>query len=65
MLNHPENAVNAREEKFREIVTKAIVCQNEACPVTADVEATIRQTLLAADWTQEPVFDDYVEEYLW
>ena len=33
MLNHPENAVNTREEKFREIATKAIVCQSEACPV--------------------------------
>ena len=33
MLNHPENAVNAREEKFREIATKAIVCQSEAFPV--------------------------------
>ena len=33
MLNHPENAVNAREEKFREITTKAIVCQSEAFPV--------------------------------
>ena len=33
MLNHPENAVNAREEKFREMTTKAIVCQSEAFPV--------------------------------
>ena len=33
MLNHPENAVNAREEKFREIATKATVCQSVACPV--------------------------------
>ena len=33
-------------------------------PVTPDVEQLIRQTLLAAGWTQEPVFDDYVEEYL-
>ena len=32
MLNHPENAVNAREEKFREIATNAIVFQSEACP---------------------------------
>ena len=34
-------------------------------PVTPDVEATIRQTLLAIGWTAEPAFDDYVEEYLW
>ncbi len=34
-------------------------------PVTPDIEATIRQTLLAAGWTQEPTFDGYVEEYLW
>ena len=34
-------------------------------PVTADVGATIRQTLLAAGWTQEPVFDSYIKEYLW
>lgn len=34
-------------------------------PVTPDVEATIRQTLLAYGWTQEPTFDNYVEEYLW
>ena len=33
MLNHHENEVNAREEKFREIMTKAIVCQSEAFPV--------------------------------
>jgi hypothetical protein len=33
-------------------------------PVTPDVEQVIRQTLLAAGWTQEPVFDDYTEEYL-
>ena len=33
-------------------------------PVTPDVEATIRQTLLAFGWTAEPVFDGYVEEYL-
>lgn len=34
-------------------------------PVTPDIEATIRQTLLAFGWTQEPTFDSYVEEYLW
>ena len=34
-------------------------------PVTPDVEQLIRQTLLAAGWQQEPVFDGYVEEYLW
>ena len=34
-------------------------------PVTPDIEATIRQTLLAFGWTEAPVFDDYVEEYLW
>ena len=34
-------------------------------PVTPDIEATIHQTLLASGWTQEPVFDGYVEEYLW
>ena len=28
MLNHPENAVNAREGKFREIATKATICQS-------------------------------------
>ena len=28
MLNHPENAVNAREGKFREIATKATFCQS-------------------------------------
>ena len=34
-------------------------------PVTPAEEQIIRQTLLAAGWTQEPVFNDYVEEYLW
>ena len=34
-------------------------------PVTPDVEQIVRQTLLAFGWLQEPVFDDYVEEYLW
>ena len=34
-------------------------------PVTSDVEQTIRQTLLASGWQQEPVFDAYAEEYLW
>ena len=34
-------------------------------PVTPDVERLIRQTLLAAGWQQEPVFDGYVEKYLW
>lgn len=34
-------------------------------PVTPDVEQLIRQTLLAAGWQQEPVFDGYVEEYLY
>ena len=33
-------------------------------PVTPDVEAIIRQTLLAAGWQQDPAFDGYVEEYL-
>ena len=33
-------------------------------PVTPDIEATIRQTLLAFGWTQEPTFNSYVEEYL-
>ena len=152
MLKPPENAVLAREEKFREIATKATICQSQHCPigehclrhilkdfvpehyptvsavhlgnpkmqtadcpqfrpdepvrmplglkrmyydmprhlertiksrlislfslkryyqyhggrrpVTPDVEATIRQTLLAFGWTAEPVFDGYVEEYL-
>ena len=152
MLNYPENAVNAREEKFREMATKTTVCQSEACPirehclrsilkdympehyptvtavnlgnprmqtldcpqyrpdepvrmplglkrmyydmphhleraiknhlinlfsrkryydyhcgrrpVTPDVEPIIRQSLLDFGWQQEPVFDDYTEEYL-
>ena len=34
-------------------------------PITPDVEATIRQTLLAFGWQQEPTFDGYTEEYLW
>ncbi|MBR6032210.1 MAG: hypothetical protein IKP36_09665 [Bacteroidaceae bacterium] len=34
-------------------------------PITPDIEETIRQTLLAFGWTAEPVFDGYVEEYLW
>jgi hypothetical protein len=34
-------------------------------PVTPDIEATIRQTLLTFGWTEAPVFDGYVEEYLW
>lgn len=34
-------------------------------PITPDIEAIIRQTLLASGWTQEPAFDNYVEEYLW
>lgn len=34
-------------------------------PVTPDIEAIIRQTLLAFAWQEEPVFDNYVEEYLW
>ena len=34
-------------------------------PVTPDIEQLIRQTLRAFGWTQEPAFDDYVEEYLW
>lgn len=33
-------------------------------PITPDIEATIRQTLLAFGWTQEPTFDDYTEQYL-
>ena len=33
-------------------------------PVTPDVEQLIRQTLLTAGWQQDPVFDDYTEEYL-
>ena len=153
MLIDTKNAVMAKEEKFREMATKGIVCQSEVCPVrehclrsilkeyvpahclsvsavhlgnpmmqqegcpqycpdqpvrmplglkrmyydmphhlertikthligifslkryyqyhggrrpvTPDVEQVIRQTLLAAGWTQEPVFDDYTEEYLW
>ena len=34
-------------------------------PITPDVEATIRQTLLAFGWHQEPTFDGYIEQYLW
>ena len=34
-------------------------------PITPDIEATIRQTLLTSGWQQEPAFDGYVEEYLW
>ena len=34
-------------------------------PVTPDIERIIRQTLLSSGWTQEPVFDSYVEKYLW
>ena len=34
-------------------------------PITPDIEETIRQTLIAFGWTAEPVFDGYVEEYLW
>ena len=152
MLKSPENEGNAREEKFREIATKATICQSQHCPigehclrhilkdfvpehyptvsavhlgnpkmqtadcpqfrpdepvrmplglkrmyydmprhlertiksrlislfslkryyqyhggrrpVTPDVEQIIRQTLLASGWTQDPVFDDYTEEYL-
>lgn len=33
-------------------------------PVTPDVEQIIRQALNDFGWQQEPVFDDYVEEYL-
>jgi len=33
-------------------------------PITPAVEATIRQTLLAYGWTQEPTFNSYIEEYL-
>lgn len=153
MLNHPENAVNAREEKFREMASNGTICQSQVCPirerclrsilkdyvpeafsvvtdvnlrnpktqredcpkycpdqpvrlplglkrmyydmphhlertiknrliyltnrklyyeyhngrrpVTTDIERLIRQTLLAAGWQQEPVFDGYVEKYLW
>ena len=32
--------------------------------VTPDVEQLIRETLLAFEWQEEPVFDSYVEEYL-
>lgn len=153
MLNYPETALSARDERLREIATKATICQSQSCPirehclrcilkdyvpehypavlavhlgnpkmqtadcpqfcpdepvrmpiglkrmyfdmprhlertvknrlislltrkryyqyhggrrpVTSDVEQLIRQTLLAAGWTQEPVFDDYTEEYLY
>lgn len=34
-------------------------------PITPDIEATIRQTLLAFGWPQEPTFDGYTEQYLW
>ena len=54
--------------KRREIQRNSDKCNclsKRSLSVTADVEATIRQTLLAAGWTQEPIFDDYVEEYLW
>ncbi len=33
-------------------------------PITPDIEATIRQTLLDFGWQQQPAFDDYTEEYL-
>ena len=33
-------------------------------PITLGIKAVIRQTLLAFGWTQEPVFNDCVEEYL-
>ena len=33
MLKSPENAVLAREEKFREIATKATICQSQHCPI--------------------------------
>lgn len=33
-------------------------------PITPDIEATIRQTLLAFGWQQEPTFDGYIEQYL-
>ena len=33
-------------------------------PVTPDVEQIVRQTLLDFGWQQQPVFDDYTEEYL-
>ena len=38
---------------------------NGTRPITPDIEATIRQTLLATGWTQAPTFDGHVEEYLW
>ena len=31
-------------------------------PVTTDIEAVIRQTLLAFGWQAEPIFDSYTEE---
>ncbi len=36
---------------------------NGSRPITPDVEQLIRQTLLNFGWQQEPVFDDYTEEY--
>ena len=38
---------------------------NGTRPLTPDVEAYIRKTLLAFGWKQEPVFLGYTEEYLW
>ena len=37
---------------------------NGSRPITPDVEQLIRQTLHDFGWQQQPVFDDYTEEYL-
>ena len=34
-------------------------------PITPQEEQLIRQTLKDFGWEQEPIFDDYIEEYLW
>ena len=34
-------------------------------PITPDVEAYIRQVLIAHGWKQEPHFDGYIETYVW
>ena len=61
----PRKCSKCKRREIQRNSDKSNSLSKRSLSVTADVEATIRQTLLAAGWTQEPLFDSHVEEYLW
>jgi hypothetical protein len=38
---------------------------NGSRPITPDIEKIIREVIIAFDWQEEPVFDSYIEDYVW